>query len=129
MRFNASKCQIMHISRGQAQTRMYSLCNEILSTVKTAKYLGVTVSDDLQWHHQIHSVMNKANSMLHLVARNLRNCPRSTRSLAYTTLIRPKLEYSCSVWALIQRQILTHLKWSTEGLPGWFSISPGENKG
>ena len=98
MRFNASKCQIMHISRGQAQTRMYSLCNEILSTVKTAKYLGVTVSDDLQWHHQIHSVMNKANSMLHLVARNLRNCPRSTRSLAYTTLIRPKLEYSCSVW-------------------------------
>ena len=98
MRFNASKCQIMHISRGKAQTKMYTLCNEILSTVKTAKYLGVTLSDDLQWHHQVHSVVNKANSMLHLVARNLRSCPRTTRTLAYTTLVRPKLEYSCSVW-------------------------------
>ena len=98
MKFNASKCNIMHIARGKPETHMYLLCNQILGTVSSAKYLGVTVSDDLQWHDQVQSVANKANSMLHLIARNLRNCPRFTRCLAYTTLVRPKLEYSCSVW-------------------------------
>ena len=40
----------------------------------------------------------KANSTLHLIARNFHDCPRATRSLAYTTLVRPKMEYCASVW-------------------------------
>ena len=98
MRFNASKCHIMNIARGKPVTRMYELCNEFLTTVNSAKYLGVIVSDNLQWEEHINSVTNKANSMLHLVARNLRRCPRMTKVLSHTTLVRPRLEYSCSVW-------------------------------
>ena len=98
MRFNASKCHIMNIARGKPMTKMYELCNQFLTTVKSAKYLGVIVSDDLQWEEHIQAVTNKANSMLHLIARNLRRCPRVSKVLAYTTLVRPRLEYSCSVW-------------------------------
>ena len=39
-----------------------------------------------------------ANSTLHLIARNLHNCTRATRALAYTTLVRPKMEYCATVW-------------------------------
>ena len=44
MRFNATKCNIMRISRSRNPlTRMYSLCNHVLSEVDTAKYLGIRV--------------------------------------------------------------------------------------
>ena len=100
MRFNASKCNIMHIARPRIKTlnKYYELCNQILDTVDSAKYLGIIISKDLEWHTQICSVVSKATSTLHLIARNLRQCPRSTRALAYTTLVRPKLEYCASVW-------------------------------
>ena len=98
MRFNPGKCQIIHISRTEPQTKFYELCGEILSTVDSAKYLGVIISKDLDWHEQVCSVAKKANSALQLIARNLHNCTRATRALAYKSLVRPKMEYSASVW-------------------------------
>ena len=98
MRFNPSKCQIMHLSRGKCQTKFYELSGVILETVNSAKYLGITVSKDLTWHNQVCAAAKKANSTLHLIARNLHNCPRVSRALAYTTIVRPKLEYSACVW-------------------------------
>ena len=32
------------------------------------------------------------------VNRNLKGCPKKLRNTAYISLIRPALEYSCSVW-------------------------------
>ena len=98
MRFNPAKCQIMHLARSKPRTKFYDLCGEILATVDNAKYLGVTISQDLTWHTQICTMAKKANSTLHLVSRNLHNCPRQTRALAYTTLVRPKMEYCSTVW-------------------------------
>ena len=98
MRFNASKCNIMHIARLKPVTKFYELCRQILETVDSAKYLGIIISKDLQWHEQVCSVAKKASATLHFIARNLRHCPRSTRALAYTSLVRPKLEYSASAW-------------------------------
>ena len=88
----------MHIARLNPITKFYELCGEILATVDSAKYLGIIIAKDLQWHEQACSVAKKASSTLHLIARNFRHCPRSTRALAYTSLVRPKLEYSASVW-------------------------------
>ena len=98
MKFNPGKCNIMHLARRKALTKLYELCGVVLETVDSAKYLGVVVSDDLLWHKQVCAVAKKANSTLHLIARNLHDCPRATRALAYTTLVRPKLEYCASVW-------------------------------
>ena len=44
MKFNPSKCQIMHLSRSQEPyTKFYELCREILESVESAKYLGLTI--------------------------------------------------------------------------------------
>ena len=98
MRFNPAKCQVMHLARTTPVTKFYQLCGEILATVESAKYLGLTIQSSLSWQNQICSMIKKANSTLHLVARNLHNCSKSSRALAYTTLVRPKLEYCSSVW-------------------------------
>ena len=112
MRFNPDKCNIMHIhpKRTKPVTKLYEMCNQILQTVQSAKYLGVIIKDDLTWHEQICAATKKANSTLHLVARNLRRCPRATRELAYTTLVRPKVEYCASVWDPHQKEDINTLE-------------------
>ena len=98
MKFNPAKCNIIHIARTKPMTKFYELCGQVLSAVDSAKYLGITITSDLRWHEQTSAAVKNANSALHMVTRNLRHCPRSTRATAYLTLVRPKLEYCASVW-------------------------------
>ena len=66
MTFNPSKCYIMHITRGRRLYKFYQMCGTILGTVTQAKYLGITISDDLHWHQQTNLVAKKANTTLHV---------------------------------------------------------------
>ena len=50
MRFNAVKCNIMRVSRTRDPKLFnYSLTGQVLEEVMDAKYLGVTLSNDLEW--------------------------------------------------------------------------------
>ena len=40
-----------------------------------AKYLGVTLSNDLEWLKHIATIINKVNSKLSFLHRNLMGCP------------------------------------------------------
>ena len=40
-----------------------------------AKYLGVSLSNDLEWSKHIATMTNKANSKLSFLRRNLKGCP------------------------------------------------------
>ena len=44
------------------------------------------------------TVAAKGQSKLAFLNRNLKGCPKKLRDTAYISLIRPTLEYSCSVW-------------------------------
>ena len=108
MRFNPSKCYIMHISRGQPSTKLYELCSVILQSVPSAKYLGVTIRSDLQWCEHVNYIAARANSTLHFIHRNLKYCPQSTRETAYCSLVRSTLEYCCGTWdPHLQKHITT----------------------
>ena len=99
MRFNAAKCNIMRVSRKQTPIPyQYELSGQVLEEVKDAKYLGVTVSDDLEWTKHIDVITSKANSKLSFLRRNLKGCPEKLRETAYFSLVRSFLEYSATVW-------------------------------
>ena len=98
MRFNPKKCNILRISRGRPRDRFYTMCGEILQEVQEVKYLGVTISNNLKWEKHISAKTSRANSTLHFISRTLRHCPENARQLAYFTLVRSTLEYSCTVW-------------------------------
>ena len=99
MRFNAAKCNIMRMSRKQTPiSTQYELSGQVLEEVKDAKYLGVTVSDDLEWTKHINAIPTKANSKLSFLRRNLKGCPEKLRETAYFALVRSFLEYSATVW-------------------------------
>lgn len=96
MRFNAKKCYILSVR--QKSSRFYQLNNEILQEVSSNPYLGITISDDLQWKTHITNIVKKANSTLGFLRRNLKYCPVECKRLAYIALIRSTLEYGAIVW-------------------------------
>ena len=49
-----------------------------------AKYLGVTLSNDLEWSKHIATMTNKANSKLSFLRRNLKGCPEKLNSFGFT---------------------------------------------
>ena len=66
--------------------------------MSSAKYLGITISCNLSWSPHIEDITSKAFSKLAFLQRNISHCPRKTKTLAYQSLIRPKLEYSVGIW-------------------------------
>ena len=54
MHFNPAKCYIMSTCPNRALgTHLYSLCGSVLAKVANTKYLGITISEDLQWHEHV----------------------------------------------------------------------------
>ena len=96
MRFNAKKCYIL--SFRQKSSRFYQLDGEILQEVNSSPYLGITISNDLQWKTHITKIVKKAISTLGFLRRNLKYCPEECKRLSYIALVRSTLEYGAIVW-------------------------------
>lgn len=101
MKFNVAKCHSMRVTKHLPQNQYiydYVLHNQVLENVKSAKYLGVTISDDLDWGQHINNITSKATKTLGFLRRNLSLAPKETKAAAYRALIRPQLEYAAPVW-------------------------------
>ena len=59
--------------------------------VQSAKYLGITITDNMDWGQHVSEISSKATKTLGFLRRNLAFAPRSTKKVAYKTLVRPKL--------------------------------------
>ena len=99
MEFHPDKCNVMHITRKRKPISFtYMLHGQPLKDVTQAKYLGVTLSNDLKWNHHVKGIANKANRTLGFIKRNLQISSPEIKSRAYMGLVRPSLEYACTVW-------------------------------
>ena len=98
MDFNPSKCKVVCFStKKDPSQKTYELCGVALEEVKYTSNLGVTLDHKSKWGRHIQDITAKANSTLG-VKRNLWNCPREVKEIAYQTIVRPKLEYACASW-------------------------------
>jgi hypothetical protein len=61
--------------------------------VISGKYLGVTITDKVNWSQHIDSITNKANRTLGFLRRNLKISSILIKEQAYETLVRPLVEY------------------------------------
>ena len=104
MKFNISKCFIMNVTHQRKFVpHEYHLGDSILQVVSNHPYLGVNLSNNLSWASHINQTVNKANSVLGLLKRNLWNCSSRTKEIAYKTIVRPRLDYCSSVWDPYQK--------------------------
>ena len=99
MQFNPSKCQVFQITKkAKPLNTKYILHNVELESVPAAKYLGVTIADDLSWSKHIDITTKKANQTLGFLKRNIWVHNKDLKSVACKTLVRPQLEYVLTVW-------------------------------
>jgi hypothetical protein len=66
--------------------------------VTSAKYLGLTITNKLQWDQHINNITAKVNKTLGFLRRNLKIPSIMIKEQAYQTLVRPLVEYASTVW-------------------------------
>ena len=100
MTFNDTKCKTLHFrEKFPTDQSQYHLGGQPLECVSVIKDLGVSVSCDLKWGRHIAEIVSKSNKILGLIKRVCRDMnDTQTRKVLYCTLIRPQLEYCCSLW-------------------------------
>ena len=75
-------------------TQPYTILEEAI----TAKYLGVTIQNDLNWNKHINATTKIANNTRAFLQRNIKQCPGKTKELCYKTLVRSIQEYASVIW-------------------------------
>ena len=101
MKFHPDKCTVTRISTNKKQILKktnYHIHGHTLEVVESSKYLGDTISEDLTWKKHIGNTLNKANKTLGFIRRSLGDCTAPVKAAAYSTVVRPVLEYSSTVW-------------------------------
>ena len=69
-----------------------------LETVHYYPYLGVELSEDMNWDPHISKVTSKANKTLGFLRRNLNKCLQDIKESACKSLVQPHHEYASAVW-------------------------------
>ena len=106
MRFNSKNCHLLKITRQRKPLQtQYNIEGSILEKVQHHPYLRVELTSDLTWKTHIANISGKVNRILNHLRRHLYGCSQEVKSRsqevksrAITTLVRPHLEYSSTVW-------------------------------
>ncbi len=92
--FNFSKCYHLGITNKRVrETYSYMMNNQIINRVSSTKYLGITITHNLNWNKHCDIICGKSNSTLGLLRRILGECNAAVKSKAYTSLVRPQLAW------------------------------------
>ena len=93
----------------------YTLHNQTVERIASAKHLGVELTENFHWGKHIQSSAAKANKVSVFAYRNLKECPAAVQTHCYKGLVRPVLEYACVVLGPHQQ----HLESTLEMVQQW----------
>ena len=102
------KCKVMHVGQNNPRND-YFLDGKLLPKTCSEKDLGLYVNTNLDWKDHITNAINKANSVIGWVARNIITRDQKVMVNIYKSLIRPHLEYCVQIWSPAAR----HGNWAT----------------
>ena len=98
------KCFYLNICKKRLKPQQpdqtkYRISSDNLTIENTTRDLGITISDDMKWSHQVDNVYKRASTTSYLVMKCL-----STKNIwilvnLYKTYVRPKMEFNTNVWS------------------------------
>ena len=110
MQFNPKKCSTVTFGTRNPPKHEYSFCNELLKSEDNTTYLGVELNNTLSWNNQTQAATKKAQKVLGMIRRNLWSCPEKVKVTAYTSLVRPHLEYAAGAWCPYRKRNIKSLE-------------------
>ena len=101
LKFNESKCKVMHIgTRGAPNDHYnYNLNGNILEETDLEKDLGVYVTPDWKSGAHVAKVAAKANSMVGRINRTFNYMDKDMFKALYPSMIRTHMEYAVQSWS------------------------------
>ena len=103
MKLNVTKWHSLRLTRHQHHKHLlfdYSLHNQTLENVKSAKYLGATITNNMDLGQHISEIHYKATRAFGFLCWNLAFAVKSIlKEVEYKTLVRLKLEYVALFWS------------------------------
>ena len=99
MIINPNKSKALSFTRARMKDPLNcSLVGQTIPEENCRKYLGIVIRNDLSWADQVNYTVQKVWRALHFVMRIVNKGNNNTKSLAYTSLVRPILEYGAACW-------------------------------
>ena len=89
LKFNPSKYSVLRVKipRAKEIASDNQLKGVKLEKVSSTPYLGVSISENLEWGDHISKIASKANSTLGFLRRNLKGCPSKLKDIAYFSMV------------------------------------------
>ena len=128
MRFNKSKCKILHLGQGNPHYQYWATLIPMLGDERTdcspaEKDLDVMMDGKLDMSQQCALTAQKAKHILGCINRSVASRVREVIQPLYSTLVRPHLEYCIQMWSPQHRRDMdllehiqsraTKMKWNT----------------
>ena len=91
MQFHPAKCLVMNISKKRHPSKFtYALHNTDLKTADTAKYLGITISQDMKWTK--HNTCSRANRALGFIKIHVKIWSPRMKEKLHNSLVTAHVE-------------------------------------
>lgn len=93
-------CEAINITNKRSPVLFtYRVGEHPITWASKVKYLGIMIHSKLNWSEHCCRVVHKASLCLNRLRRAMFYCSSATKLLAYNALVRPCLEYGCTVWS------------------------------
>jgi len=104
LKLSSAKCQVLNIGTTKSSKNIkcpktYYLDNETLTSVVSARDLGVTMTNTLSWNTHCSNLALSANQKVNVIFRTFRCKNKNFLMQMYKTFVRSKLEYATPVWS------------------------------
>ena len=97
LKFNISKCHILHLGPSHSY-RDYYLDGNKITTESSVRDLGVTIDNCLKFHNHTNLTITKANCILGLISKIFQYKEPDMIIKLNKSLVRPIVEYGNPVW-------------------------------
>ena len=115
MELNTLKCKIMHLGKNNPK-RVYHMRDKNtgisvpLSETVLERDLGIMVSAEGSFSHQVNTAVSKANTTLGQMLNTFKYFTSDVVKIIYPTYIRPHLEFASSVWNALSKSDLDKIE-------------------
>ena len=97
MKINPSKCKAVRFTRARVKNPLNcTIGDQLIPEASSCKYWGIIFRSDLSWADHVNYTVKKAWKALHFVMRMVKRGNKNTKSLVYTSLVRPIPEYGAA---------------------------------
>lgn len=109
MPFNCSKCEVLHVGRGNPRAE-YALLGSPVRETSQVPDLGVLVTSDFKFSAHCLVAEKRAQKMLGYIKRVFKHRTSQVVLTLFNAMVRPLLEYGAQFWSPTLRQDIARLE-------------------